>query len=92
MLRTWRIRIRARASCSIHQNSYQINSKDFLSSAAAIAGLVMRALDCDDLGVSSSKIHRNNCHHESCGPSLTGKTSSVSLIFTHETHRNVKNR
>ena len=31
-------------------------------------------------------------HHGSCGPSLTGKTSLVSLIFTHGTHRNVKNR
>ena len=28
----------------------------------------------------------------SCGPSLTGKTSSVSFIFTHGTHWNVKNR
>ena len=38
------------------------------------------------------KIQGNNYHHGSCGPSLKGKTSSVSLIFTHETHRNVKNR
>ena len=38
------------------------------------------------------KIQRNNYHHGSCRPSLTGKTSSVSLIFTHGTHRNVKNR
>ena len=38
------------------------------------------------------KIQRNNYRHGSCGPSLTGKTSSVSLIFTHGTHRNVKNR
>ena len=31
-------------------------------------------------------------HHGSCGPSLTGKPSSVSSIFTHGTCRNVKNR
>ena len=31
-------------------------------------------------------------HHGSCGPSLTGKTMSVFLIFTQGTHRNVKNR
>ena len=41
---------------------------------------------------ATGKIQRNNYHHGSCGPSLTGKTSSVSLIFTHGTHRNVKNR
>ena len=38
------------------------------------------------------KIQRNNYYHGSCWPSLTGKTSSVSLIFTHGTHRNVKSR
>ena len=38
------------------------------------------------------KIQRNNCHHGSYGSSLTCETSSVSLIFTHGTHRNVKNR
>ena len=39
------------------------------------------------------KIQRNNYHYDgSCGPSLTGKTLSVSLIFTHGTHRNFKNR
>ena len=38
------------------------------------------------------KIQRNNYHHENCGQSLTGKTPPVSLIFTHQTHRNVKNR
>ena len=37
-------------------------------------------------------IQRNNYHHGSCGPSLTGKTMSVFLIFTQGTHRNVKNR
>ena len=41
---------------------------------------------------ATSKIQRNNYYHGSCGPSLTGKTSSVSLIFTQETHWNVKNR
>ena len=41
---------------------------------------------------ATSRIQRNNYHHGSCGPSLTDKTSSVSLIFTHRTHRNVKNR
>ena len=41
---------------------------------------------------ATGKIQKNNYHHGSCGPSLTGKTSSVSLIFTHGTHRNVKNR
>ena len=40
----------------------------------------------------TGKIQRNNYHHGSCGPSLTGKTSSVSLIVTHKTHQNVKNR
>ena len=38
------------------------------------------------------KIQRNNHHHGSCGPSLTGKTVFVFLIFTQRTHRNVKNR
>ena len=37
------------------------------------------------------KIQRNNYHHGSCRPSLTSKTSSVSLIFTHGTNQNVKN-
>ena len=41
---------------------------------------------------ATGKIQRNNLYHESCVPSLTGKTSSVSLIVTHGTHRNVKNR
>ena len=41
---------------------------------------------------ATGKIQRNNCHHGIYGPSLTGKTSSVSFIFTHGTHRNVKNR
>ena len=41
---------------------------------------------------ATGKIQRNNYHHGSCGPSLKGKTSSVSLIFTHRTHRNVNNR
>ena len=40
----------------------------------------------------TGEIQRNNYHHESCRPSLTGKTSSVPLIFMHGTHRNVKNR
>ena len=40
----------------------------------------------------TGKIQRNNYHHGNCGQSLTGKTSSVSFIFTHWTHRNVKNR
>ena len=39
---------------------------------------------------ATGKIQRNNYHHGSCGPSLTDKTSSVSLIVTHGTHRNVK--
>ena len=38
------------------------------------------------------KIQKNYYHHRNCGPSLTGKTSSLSLIFTHQTHKNVKNR
>ena len=41
---------------------------------------------------ATGKIQRNNYHHGSCGPSLTGKTMSVFLIFTQGTHRNVKNR
>ena len=32
---------------------------------------------------ATGKIQRNNYRHGSCGPSLMGKTSSVSLIFTH---------
>ena len=41
---------------------------------------------------ATGKIQRNNYHHGSCGPSLTGRTMSVFLIFTQGTHRNVKNR
>ena len=41
---------------------------------------------------AKGKIQRNNYHHGSCELSLTCKTSSVSLIFTHWTHRNVKTR
>ena len=41
---------------------------------------------------TTGKIQRNNYHHGSCGPSLTGKTMSVFLIFTQGTHRNAKNR
>ena len=41
---------------------------------------------------ATGKIQKSNYHHGSCGPSLTCKTSSVYLIFTHGTHRNVKNR
>ena len=41
---------------------------------------------------ATGKIERNNYNHGSCGTSLTSKTSSVSLIFTQGTHRNVKNR
>ena len=41
---------------------------------------------------ATGEIQRNSYHHGNCGPSLTGKTSSVSLMFTHGTHRNVKNR
>ena len=41
---------------------------------------------------ATGKIQWNNYRHESCGPSLTDKTSSVSLMFTQGTHRNVKNR
>ena len=36
----------------------------------------------------TGKIQRNNYHHGNCEPSLTDKTLSVSLIFTHGTHRN----
>ena len=41
---------------------------------------------------ATGKIQRNNYRQGSCGPSLTGKTSSMSLIFAHGTYRNVKNR
>ena len=41
---------------------------------------------------AAGKIQRNNYHHGSCGPSLTGKTMTVFFIFTQGTHRNVKNR
>ena len=37
----------------------------------------------------TGKIQRTNYHHGSCGSSLTSKTSSVFLIFTQGTHRNV---
>ena len=40
---------------------------------------------------ATGKIQRNNYHHGSRGPSLTGRTMSVFLIFTQGTHRNVKN-
>ena len=32
---------------------------------------------------ATGKIQRNNYHQGSCGPSLTGKTLSVSLNFTN---------
>ena len=41
---------------------------------------------------AKGKIQRNNYHHGNCEQSLTGRTSSVSLISVHRTHRNVKNR
>ena len=41
---------------------------------------------------ATGKIQRNNYHCGSCRPSLTGKTSSVSLIVAHGMHQNVKNR
>ena len=41
---------------------------------------------------ATGKIQRNNYHDGSCGPSSTGKTMSVFLIFTQGTHQNVKNR
>ena len=41
---------------------------------------------------ATGKIQRNDYHHGSRGPSLTGETLSVCLIFTQGTHRNVKNR
>ena len=34
---------------------------------------------------ATDKIQRNNYHHGSCGPSLTGETTSVFLIFTQGT-------
>ena len=40
---------------------------------------------------ATGKSKKNNYHHGSCEPSLTCKTSSVSLNFTQGTHRNVKN-
>ena len=39
---------------------------------------------------ATGKIQRNNYHHGSCGPSLTGL--SVFLIIAQGAHRNVKNR
>ena len=41
---------------------------------------------------ATGKIPMNNYRHGSCRPSLTGKTMSVSVIFTQGTHRNVKDR
>ena len=41
---------------------------------------------------ATGKIQKNNYHHGSCEPSLTGETMSVFLIFTQGTHRNVKSR
>ena len=40
---------------------------------------------------ATGKIQRNNYHHGSCRPSLTGKTMSVFLILSQRTHQNVKN-
>ena len=40
---------------------------------------------------ATGKIQGNNYHQGRCGPSLTGKTMSVFLIFTQGTHQNVKN-
>ena len=40
---------------------------------------------------ATGKIQWNNYHHGSCRTPLTSKMSSVSLIFTQGTHRNVKN-
>ena len=40
---------------------------------------------------ATGKIQRNNYRNGSCGPYLTGKTSSVLFIFMHGMHRNVKN-
>ena len=39
---------------------------------------------------ATGKIQRNNYHHGSCGPFLTGKTMPVFLIFMQGSHRNVK--
>ena len=39
---------------------------------------------------ATGKIKRNNYHHGSCEPFLTGKTMSGFWIITHGTHRNVK--
>ena len=41
---------------------------------------------------ATGKIQKNNYHHGSCEPSLTCKTSSMPLIFTQGTHRNIENR
>ena len=41
---------------------------------------------------ATGKIQRNSYHHGICGPSLTGRALSVSLIFRHQTHQNIKNR
>ena len=41
---------------------------------------------------ATGKSQRNNYHHGSCRPSLTGKTMSVFLMFTKGMHWNVKNR
>ena len=40
----------------------------------------------------TGRIQRDDYHHGNWGPSLTGKTWPVSLIFTHRTHRDVKTR
>ena len=40
---------------------------------------------------AKGKFQMNDYHHWNSRPSLSGRTSSVSLIFTHPTHRNVKN-
>ena len=37
----------------------------------------------------AGKIQRNNYHHGNCRPSLTGETSSVSLIFTHQSTKRI---
>ena len=68
------------------QNNYQFSNVLFKLRATFHLTISMRGQR------ATGKIQRNNYHHGSCGSSLTGKTLSVSLIFTHRTHRNVKNR
>ena len=85
-------------ACSVPGVGNQQDLRDDLECHPFINTALQRFKATSHLTISMSgqhatgKIQGNNYHHGSCGPSLTGKKSSVSLIFTHETHGNVTHR